>query len=116
MKDIPGLEDEDPARYAFLACIPALILSAFNERIKLGLARETPAIISPEEAEYLRTRPESTKTYGELPQWTDVPALPETLSMPSHDNIWMEGFDDPRASDLFKLKNILLWTPHIHFT
>lgn len=117
VRDIPDPKDEDPARYAFLACIPALLVRSFNERIKLGLARETPAIISPEEAEELRTRPESSKNYEEVPEWTkNVPALPETLFMPSHDNIVMEGFDDPRASDWFKPKNILIWGPHIHFT
>ena len=117
VRDIPDPKYEDPARYAFLACIPALIVSSFNERIKLGLARDTPAIISPEEAEKLRTRPESSKKYEELPEWTEhVPPLPETLFMPSHDNIVMEGFDDPRASDWFKPKNILIWGPHIHFT
>lgn len=115
--DIPDPKDEEPARYAFLSCIPFLLVRSFNERIKLGLARDTPAIISPEEAEELRTRPESSKRYEELPEWThNVPALPETLIMPSHDNIVMEGFNDPRASDQCKDKNILIWGPHIHFT
>ena len=45
-----------------------------------------------------------------------MPALPETLLMPLHDNIVMEGFDDPRASTCFKSKNILISGPHIHFT
>lgn len=117
VRDIPDPKDEDPTRYAFLACVPALLVRSFNERIKLGLARDTPAIISPEEAEELRTRPESSKSYDELPEWTkNVPALSETLVMPSHDDIMMEGFDDPRASDWFKPKNILTWGPHIHFT
>lgn len=117
VKDIPDPKDEDPARYAFLACIPALLVRSFNERIKLGLARDTPAIISPEEAEELRTRPESSKKHEELPGWTkNVPALPETLVMPSHDDVLMEGFDDPRASQWFKPKNIFIWGPHIHFT
>lgn len=117
VRDIPDPKEEDPARYAFLACIPALLVRSFNERIKLGLARDTPAIISPEEAEELRTRPESSKKYEEVPEWTEnVAALPETLVMPSHDSIVMEGFDDPRASSWFKPKNILIWGPHIHFT
>ena len=117
MRDIPHPKDDRPARYAFLACIPALIVRSFNQRIKLGLARATPAIISPEEAEALRTRPESSKKYEELPEWTKtVPAFPETLLMLSHDNIVMEGFDDPRASTCFKPKNILIWGQHIHFT
>lgn len=117
VRDIPDPKDENPARYAFLACIPALLVRSFNERIKLGLARDTPAIISPEEAEELRTRPESSKNYEELPEWTrNVPPLPETLVMPSHDDVVMQGFDDPRASSWFKSKNILIWGPHIHFT
>ena len=92
VSDIPDPKDGDPARYAFLACIPALLVSSFNERIKLGLARETPAIISPEEAEELRTRPESSKKYEELPAWTiNVPAHPQTLRLPSHDNVVMKG-------------------------
>lgn len=117
VEDIPGPKDDDPARYAFLACIPTLLVRSFNERIKLGLARDTPAIISPEEAEQLRTRSESSKTYEELPKRTNnVPALSESLFVPSHDDIVMEGFDDPRASTAFKPKNILIWGPHIYFT
>ena len=117
VKDVPDPKDEDLARYAFSACIAALILSAFNERMELGLTRETPAILSPEEAEYLRTRPESSKTYQELPLWPEhVPAITETLFRPSHEGVIMNGFDDARASDAFKAKNILMWGPHIRFT
>lgn len=45
----PG-EQGDPERYAVLACIPALLVESFNERINLGLRREEPhSILSLEE-------------------------------------------------------------------
>ena len=84
VRDIPDPKDEDPARYTFLACVPALIVSSFNERIKLGLARDTPAIISPEEAEELRTTPESSKRYEELPEWTKRCPLFQTRCICRH--------------------------------
>lgn len=115
--DIPDPKDEDPSRYAFLACVPSLLVSAFNERIKLGLVRDIPANMSPEQAEEYRTAPESSKTYEREPEWTKaVPPLEETLFMPSHDGVIMEGSNDPRVSKFFLAKNILIWGPHIHFT
>ena len=117
VREIPDPQDDDPARYAFLACLPALLKAAFNERIKLGLVRDIPAIMSPEQAEAYRTAPESSKTYEEEPEWVkNVKPLEETLYMVSHDGVVMEGFDDPRASDYFKRMNVLIWGPHIHFT
>ncbi|KAL8924205.1 MAG: hypothetical protein Q9208_004169 [Pyrenodesmia sp. 3 TL-2023] len=117
VRDIPDPKDGDPTRYAFLACLPALLKSAFNERIKLGIVRDIPAIMSADQAEAYRTAPESSKTYEEEPQWTEgVEPLKETLFVSSHDGVIMEGFDDPRASRYFKPKNILIWGPHIHFT
>ncbi|KAI4279697.1 MAG: hypothetical protein L6R38_004975 [Xanthoria sp. 2 TBL-2021] len=115
--DIPDPQDDDPARYAFLACLPALLKAAFNERIKIGLVRDVPAIMSPEQAEAYRTAPESSKTYEEEPEWVKhVKPFEQTLYMESHDGVVMNGFDDPRASDYFKRMNILIWGPHIHFT
>lgn len=117
VSEIPDPKDDSPSRYAFLACIPALMVCAYNEKIKLGLPRDAPSIISPEQAEEYRTRPESSKKYEEVPEWTSkVSPLPETLFMRSHDNKIMEGFNDPRASDFFKPMNVLIWGPHIHFT
>ena len=117
VRDIPDPDDGDPARYAFLACIPALMVSAFNERIKLGLVRNVPAIVSPEQAEAYRTAPEESKSYEEEPELVKhVPSLKRTLFVPSHDGVIMEGFDDPRASEFFKPRNILICGPHIHFT
>lgn len=117
VRDIPDLTDNDPSRYAFLACIPALLVSAFNERIKLGLVRDIPAIMSPEQAEEFRTAPESSKTYEEVLEWVkNVPPLKDTLFIPSYDGVVIEGFDDSRASNYFKPMNILIWGPHIRLT
>jgi hypothetical protein len=117
ISDISDPKDDNPTRYAFLACIPHLLVKAFNAKIKLGVARNTPAIISPEEAEELRTRPESTKHYESVPEWTKlVPPLSETLFMPTHDDIVITDKDDKRLEAHFKEKNILMWTPHVLFT
>ncbi len=43
--DVPDPKDQDPSRYAFLACIPSLLVSAFDQA---GLVRDIPAIMSPE--------------------------------------------------------------------
>lgn len=117
VSEIPDPRDSNPSRYAFLACLPALLVRSFNEKIRQGLPRDAPAIISPEQAEEFRTRPEPSKKYEKVPRWTeDVPPLREPLVLRSHDNVVLNGFDDPRASREFKVKNILIWGPHIHFT
>lgn len=115
--DIEDPKDDNPTRYAFLACLPALLVRSFNEKIGQGLPRNAPAIISPEQAEEFRTRPESSKVYEKVPEWTHhVPPLPKILVLPSHDDIILEGLDDARAAREFKKMNILIWGPHIHFT
>lgn len=117
VSDIGDPRDDNPSRYAFLACIPALLVRSFNEKIGQGLPRNAPAIISPEQAEEFRNRPESSKVYETVPEWTKhVPPLPKTLVVPSHDDIVLEGLDDPRAAREFKRMNILMWGPHLHFT
>src|SRR5271170_2873502 len=53
----------------------------------------------------------------QYPQWAEkVPSLAETLSMLTHDGVTLNGKDGERADRDFLAKNILLWTPHIHFT
>ncbi len=117
VSSIPDPQDDDPSRYAFLACTTASMVESFNAKIKMGQARDAPAIMSPEEAEYYRTRPESTKIYEEVPEWAKrVPPLRDPLIMRSFDDIILDGFDDPRACEQFKPMNILMWGPHIHFT
>ena len=117
MKDIPDPKDEDPQRYAFLACTAALLVRSYNEKIKFGFARDAPAIMSPEQVEFYQTRAEEDKTYEEVPDWAKhVARLSEPLLMRTHDDVVLDGFEDPRADPDFKAMNILLWTPHIHFT
>ncbi len=114
--DIPDPEDDNPARYAFLACIPHLLVNAFNRNIKLGLPRDAPAIMSPEQAEEFKARPESMRVYETVPEWTNrVRPLSETLFMRTHDDIVLDGPDDERADIHFKEKNIIMWTPHTFF-
>lgn len=114
--DIPDPKDENLSRYAFLACIPRLLIQSFNRKIKMGQTRDMPAIISPEEAEYYRTRPESTKVYEKMPDWANhVPPLLETLVLPADDGTVLRGLEDDRAAAAFKSMNILKRQPHIHF-
>lgn len=116
---IPDPADDDPARYGIFACIPHLLVKAFNENIKLGLSRDATAIMTDEQLAEVRTRP---KIYEEVPDWAvRVPALKETLVLPHYEH-QMEGrpkvlhdFEDERASSVFKMKNILVWEPHIMF-
>ena len=116
--DIPDPQDPDPERYAWLACIPALLCLAFNARIKLGLPRDAPPIFTREMLDEWRAQ---KPLYEREPEWTaGVKALPTMLAIPHWDNrkrdfVPLPGFDDTRASQEFASKNILIWQPHIHF-
>jgi len=115
--DISDPQDDDPARYAFLACITFLMVRSYNARVAIGLIRGAPAIMTMEEAEKAKIRPEHERPYETVPPWAEkAPSLAETLSMPTHDGVTLNGKDDERADRDFLAKNILLWTPHIHFT
>lgn len=114
---IPDPRDPEPTRYAFMAAIPEILVRAFNRNIGMGLARYTPAIISPEEAEALRNTPENAKLYESSPDWTSqVRPTTKTLTVPM-----VEGPElvDPTEKELdaaFLKLNIRLGVPHIHFT
>lgn len=121
--EIPDPTDSsDPARYAILSCIPALLVDAFNRNIELGLPRDAPAIMTDDEIDEVRLRP---KVYESVPQWTKrVPALAETLRLPhfqsptNMDSTSLEVIqdaNDERISPVFKEKNILIWHPHNYF-
>ncbi|KAI9760320.1 MAG: hypothetical protein M4579_001724 [Chaenotheca gracillima] len=114
--DIPDPKDSDPMRYAVLACIPHLLVLAFNQNIELGLPRDAPPIMTNEEVEELKAR---TKAFESVPEWTKkVPALEERFIIPyMHDGFpqFLDDMDDVRASAPFRDKNILLWQPHIYF-
>lgn len=115
--DIPDPQDDDPARYAFLAGITFLMVRSYNARVAIGLVRGAPAIMTMEEAEEAKRCPEHDRPYERVPQWAEkVPPLPELLSIPTHEGLMLDGKEDTRADRDFLAKNILLWTPHIHFT
>jgi hypothetical protein len=114
--DIPDPQDDEPARYAFLACITYLMVRSYNARVSIGLERGARAIMTIEETEEARNRPEQERRYEKVPPWAEnVPPLSEILSVPTHDGVTLNA-DDERADPDFLKKNILLWTPHIHFT
>ncbi len=115
--EIPDPQDSDPARYAFLACVTYLMVRSFNARVSLGLTRGGRAIMLTEEVEEARSRPHHERTFERVPAWAEAaPPLAETLSIPTHDGVTLNGISDERADQDFLKKNILIWTPHIHFT
>lgn len=117
IKDIADPEDDDPERYAFLAGCTYLLARSFNQRVKLGLDRQMPAILLNEQVEELRNRPDHLRQYEQVPEWAQaVRPLEETLFIPTHDGELLKGKDDERADPDFLEKNIVLWTPHIFFT
>lgn len=54
IQEIEDPKDDDPERYAVLAGCTYLLMRSFNQRVKLGLRRDMPSLITPEEAEMLR--------------------------------------------------------------
>ena len=115
--EIPDPQDDNPARYAFLACVTYLMVKSYNARVAIGLTRGAPAIMTMDEAEEAKNRPENERPYEKIPLWAEkVPPLAKTLSIPTHDGVTLDSKDDERADQDFLAKNILLWTPHIHFT
>ncbi|KAL4960477.1 uncharacterized protein BDV14DRAFT_141914 [Aspergillus stella-maris] len=118
ISEIPDPKDEaEPSRYAFLACVTYLMVRSFNARVKLGLTRSAPAIMSSEEIEEARNRKDGDRPYEEAPRWAAAVApLVETLYIPNHDGVLLDGKDDERADPDFLARNIVIWTPHIHFT
>lgn len=115
--EIPDPKDEDPTRYAFLAGCTYLIVRSFNARVKLGLTRGNHPIMLAEEAEEARNRPDHERRYERVPQWAeDVPPVTDMLAIPTDQGEILHGSEDERADEDFLKKNILIWTPHIHFT
>lgn len=113
VSDIPDPSDEDPARYAILSCIPALLVRAFNRNIALGMKRDAPAVIC--EEDFYKSRQEEK-------QWVDLPSqalqvhpAPETIRIPHEDDEVIMDFEDERSDPAFSKMNILIWTPHIYF-
>lgn len=116
VKEIPDPKDDgEPERYAILACIPALLVESFNQRINLGFRRGGHSIMTLEERQALAAMP---KVFESPPRWVSrVPPLAETLHIPHTiaGKTQLKSLDDERASPPFKEKNILIWHPHTHF-
>ncbi|TPX13866.1 uncharacterized protein E0L32_005810 [Thyridium curvatum] len=117
IQEIEDPKDDDPERYAVLAGCTYLLMRSFNQRVKLGLRRDMPSLITPEEAEMLRQIPDESRPYEAVPEWaTQVAPLSETLAIPTEEGEILTSKDDDRADPDFLSKNILLSTPHISFT
>lgn len=122
----PG-EQGDPERYAVLACIPALLVASFNERIEKGQRRGGTHAAADAAATATEVEPPTTTTTtaaaaGRLeaePAWTErVPPLETVLHIPHSqpDRPQLTSLDDPAASPEFRRKNILAVKPYIHFS
>jgi hypothetical protein len=115
--DIPDPQDPDPSLYAFLAGILQLLVYAFNSKIKIGLRRDLPAIISPEEAEILRSTPENEKVYESVPQWSlQVKPLKKVLIIPMLEGEGSVLPTDEIVDREFLKLNIRIGEPHVLFT
>ncbi|KAJ4148478.1 hypothetical protein LMH87_002944 [Akanthomyces muscarius] len=117
VQDIPDPKDGDAERYAFLAGCTFLLLRSFNERVALGLRRDNPSLITPEEAEAARNVPDHLRPWEKVPEWAAaVTPLEDTLVIPTLNGTLLTGKSDSKADPDFLEKNILLWKPHISFT
>jgi hypothetical protein len=115
--EFPDPRDPDPERYAFLAGCTYLMVRAFNARVKLGLDRNMPSILTNDQVEELRNRPDHLRNYEKVPEWAEkLPPLEELLVVPTREGEVLYGREDERADPDFLAKGILLWTPHVHFT
>ncbi|EEQ32223.1 conserved hypothetical protein [Microsporum canis CBS 113480] len=107
VSSIPDPEDHsEPARYAVLACIPALMVLAFNRRIELGIPRRADAIMTMEEIEEYRNE---ERVYEQVPEWTlSVEPLQTILKIPHDGGETLESFDDKRATQIYRVNKLYL--------
>ena len=107
---LPDPADSDPMRYSVLSVLTRLMCASFNRRIELGLPRDAPPIIIDFAA--LRARP---KVYETPPEWAErVVALEEKVSLPNAEGKKLAE-NDPEVSEEFRVMNIIVQMPHIHF-
>src|SRR5215469_5296298 len=96
--------------HAILTVIPHFLVLAFNRLIEKGLPRGSPAILSNEDIEELRSRP---VVLEELPLWTAcVAKLDESLVIPDMDG---ETPHEEERSPHFLNMNIIAAAPHVLF-
>jgi hypothetical protein len=115
--DIPDPLDPEPERYAFLACVAALMCRLFNARTEAGMYRLNVKISG-----WWKYGRSGTKelSHEEIPRWVArLPPLEKMLTTfqfdRKHQRIILEGADDPRALLEFVGKNILLAGANINF-
>lgn len=114
--------DTDPTRYAFLAGVVDLLALSFNARIKLGIARGGPGILTEEAVDKLRNQREEDKMYEELPSWViHVGPLSEPLDLrlqPRDDDEKSATSNDMehQLDPCLLKRNILVNSFHVHFT
>lgn len=122
VSEIPDPKDEDPARYAVLACLTQMLVIAFNNHIGIGLPRDATAIMTSDEIEKFGY---GEKEWETAPSWAaEVPPLKKTLRIPHKLDPFnerkgfkvLESMDHPGASSFFKEKNILILEPHFLLT
>jgi len=65
--DIPDPKDGDAERYAVLACVTYFLVQAFNARVRMGLARDAPSLLTEEQILHYQNMPESEKKYESVP-------------------------------------------------
>lgn len=107
-------DDEEPQRYAVLASLPALMVLSFNQRISLGMRRDTAS--DGPLGEFGNGRREENSDWESVPEWVGrVRPIETVLKIPHEEGKTLDDFNDPRASQELAEKNILCWQPHIHF-
>lgn len=116
---IPDPKDTDPERYAILACIPKLLVLAFNKKTELGLPRNAPAIFTGHQLEQWRGQP---KQYEEVPPWVEfAPRLRRNiLEIPHWDDerrdfVTLDRSQRYKASKECLEQGVVVYEPHIHF-
>lgn len=89
--DIPDPQDPDAVRYAVLACLPHLLVRAFNCNIERGLHRNVAPILSDVERKDLKLREPVVET---LPGWaSEVPPAPDIIKILNDDNETLDELD-----------------------
>lgn len=111
--DIPDPADPEPERAAFVAAIPFILVTAFNNLINRGLPRDLPSIFTTEELDQAMLR---AKKPERAPSWAEnSPPLQQTFFLPDKDGKVLESFDDEFADEHLAKKNILAHGLHILF-
>ena len=109
---IPDPEDENPARYALLACVAYVLEEFFNWKISWGASRVAGPIMTMDEVEALMAVPLSERAWEKIPKWAEaVPALDSPLLVPVSysGELGLEAHNPgPEVWNSFASKNIVV--------